>query len=115
MIAPPARMAGRSDEEEFRMPDARLLGPALCLTGSTLLALPAALPLAINNLGLNGRTLSLGGLVLAMLGLALALQGWRERLASASFHGRAALRQMTGRSAGRGPAKRVKIRIRCAR
>lgn len=97
------------------MRDARLLGPTLLLAGTALLTLPAIAPLASNAPGLDIRSFSLGGLLLAVLGLALALQGWPSALTSATSKGRAALRQITGRPAGNGSAKRVKIRIRCAR
>ena len=96
------------------MRNGRLLGPLLLLAGSAALILPEALDLQ-NTLPLPHEEAAYGSLTLAVLGLALAAQNWRADLSHASAQGWAALRQATSRSAGISPAKRMKIRIRCAR
>lgn len=96
------------------MHNGRLLGPLLLLAGGIALALPETLEQQAG-LPLTSEEIGYGSQALATLGLLLALQGWRAGLIRASFSGWAALRQATGRSAGIGPAKRMKIRIRCAR
>ncbi|PHK93735.1 hypothetical protein CR162_17265 [Pseudoroseomonas rhizosphaerae] len=92
------------------MLDGRLLGPLLLATGSTGLLMPD-LPLG----WLAPQDTALIGLALISLGAGLALAGWRSDLADASFQGYAALRQMIRGARPGGPARRMKIRIRCAR
>ena len=92
------------------MRDGRLLGPLLLLCGSAVLAYPETLPQ-----GLPEGGASLAGLVMLGMGCVAAALGWRRDLADASFHAQAAMRHMA-RGAGRPvPARRMTIRIRCAR
>lgn len=92
------------------MTDGRLLGPILLLGGSLLLLGAEALQpwIAAEAMGLAGFALIAGGMAVAVL-------GWRRDLADASFHAHTALRHMVAGYGTAGPARRVKIRIRCAR
>ncbi|WBV45456.1 hypothetical protein [Pseudoroseomonas cervicalis] len=92
------------------MLDGRLIGPLLLLLGSIFLVFPEAfLP------WLSLQEGALAGFASIALGLAAALTGWRHDLADASFHLHAAMRHMAGGSGSAGPARRMRIRIRCAR
>lgn len=96
------------------MRNERLFGPLLLLAGSTLLILPQSLAQQ-TGLAMTRPEAILASAALMLAGLLLIALGWRNDLARASCQGWAALRQATIRSAGNGPAKRMKIRIRCAR
>lgn len=90
--------------------DPRLLGPIFLAAGSCSLLFPRSLDAVM-----LADDVALAGFALLCLGLSLALFGWRHELDSASRHGHAALQQFTGRRQGGGPAKRLRIRIRCRR
>lgn len=103
--APPAALTG-----EPPMLDGRLIGPLLLLLGSGFLIFPEAfLP------WLSLQEGALAGFASIALGLAASLVGWRGELADASFHAHAAMRHMAAGRGSAGPAKRLRIRIRCAR
>lgn len=92
------------------MLDGRLLGSLLLVTGSASLLMPELLAP-----WLSVEDAALAGLALISLGSAAGLAGWRSDLADASFQGYAALRQIARGAGPQGPARRMKIRIRCAR
>ncbi|MFC4169088.1 hypothetical protein [Teichococcus aestuarii] len=92
------------------MLDGRLLCPLLFAAGSTGLLMPESLAA-----WLTPEDAALAGLALIALGIVAGLAGWRSDLADASFQGYAALRQIARGAGPSGPARRMKIRIRCAR
>lgn len=92
------------------MLDGRLIGPLLLVAGSTGLLMPDLLAP-----WLTPEDTSLIALALITLGGGAGLAGWRSDLADASFQGYAALRQIARGAGSPGPARRMKIRIRCAR
>ncbi|MXP65541.1 hypothetical protein E0493_19520 [Roseomonas sp. M0104] len=94
------------------MRNSKLLGPFLFLAAGAALVLPKTLELRT---GLHLPSAEAGYASLALAGLVMAARGWRSDLARASSHGLSALRRATSGSAGIRPAKRMKIRIRCAR
>jgi hypothetical protein len=92
------------------MPDGRLFGPILLLGGSGLLLCADRLH---PWLGAEAVALLAFGLIVA--GLATALLAWRSDFTEAAFQTHAAMRHITHGPGAAGPARRVKIRIRCAR
>ncbi|MCQ4159967.1 hypothetical protein NON00_08490 [Roseomonas sp. GC11] len=92
------------------MLDGRLIGPLLLLAGSVCLVFPGTL-----SSWLAPQEGALAGFTTIALGIGAALVGWRSDLADASFHAHSALRHMAVGAGLTGPAKRMRIRIRCAR
>jgi len=87
-----------------------LAGAILVLSGAAASAAPAAF-----GQSLIAEEAGYGALALIALGAMIALARRPSNLADAAFFERPSLLRGAGKSASRGPAKRVKIRIRCAR
>lgn len=87
-----------------------LAGILLALSGAAASAAPAAF-----GQSLMAEEASYGVLGLVTLGATVALLRRSARLRDAAFLERPSLLRGWGISPGQGPAKRVKIRIRCAR
>ncbi|ONG44722.1 hypothetical protein BKE38_27475 [Pseudoroseomonas deserti] len=92
------------------MPDGRVCGPILLFGGSGLLLCADQLHpwLGAGMLG----WLAFG---LIALGLLAAMLAWHRDFTEAAFQTHAAMRHMATGHGAAGPARRVRIRIRCAR
>jgi hypothetical protein len=100
-----------ADLGESHMFDGRLFGPILLLAGSVLLFLPAATPAPL----LPIEDADSLGLALIALGFSLALLAWRAMPGQQKPVLGGAWQQISASLVQRRPAKRMKIRIRCAR